>query len=106
MTDAGAGSSTRTAPGRPFQKGKSGNPSGRPKVAGLVRDIARKHTKEAIDTLVSLMREAEKESVRAYAAEALLDRACGKPSQSVEHSGPDGGAVVFDFSVDLSRARE
>ena len=33
--------------GRPFQKGQSGNPGGRPKVAAEVKELARVHTAEA-----------------------------------------------------------
>ena len=34
--------------GKPFQKGKSGNPGGRPRVVAEVRELARAHTAEAI----------------------------------------------------------
>ena len=39
--------------GKPFQKGRSGNPGGRPKVVAEVKELARKHTGKAIETLVS-----------------------------------------------------
>ena len=35
----------------PFQKGKSGNPGGRPKVVGEVQALAREYTTEAIETI-------------------------------------------------------
>jgi hypothetical protein len=41
--------------GKPFQKGQSGNPGGRPKVVAEVKELAREHTAEAIHTLVSIM---------------------------------------------------
>ena len=41
--------------GRPFKKGQSGNPGGRPKVIAEVKELARAHTGEAIETLVSIM---------------------------------------------------
>jgi Family of unknown function (DUF5681) len=41
--------------GKPFQKGQSGNPGGRPKVVAEVRELAREHTSNAVETLVSIM---------------------------------------------------
>ena len=41
--------------GKPFKKGQSGNPGGRPKVIAEVKELARAHTGEAIETLVSIM---------------------------------------------------
>ena len=38
-------------PGRPFKKGKSGNPGGRPRVIGELRSLARAHAPEAIKEL-------------------------------------------------------
>ena len=39
----------------PFEKGHSGNPGGRAKVVAEVKELAREHTSEAIETLVSIM---------------------------------------------------
>ncbi len=65
----------RRGPGRPFMKGQSGNPGGRPKEVGHVRELARQHTEEAIETLVSIMRDdGQPGRSRAAAAEALLNR--------------------------------
>jgi Family of unknown function (DUF5681) len=36
--------------GKPFQKGRSGNPGGRPKVVAEVKELARQHTGKAIET--------------------------------------------------------
>jgi hypothetical protein len=35
-----------------FQPGQSGNPGGRPKTIGAVRDLAREHSPAAIEALV------------------------------------------------------
>ncbi len=43
----------------PFKKGQSGNPGGRPKVIAEVKELARAHTGEAIETLVSIMTNAK-----------------------------------------------
>ena len=37
--------------GKPFKKGQSGNPGGRPKVAAEVKELAREHTGKAIETM-------------------------------------------------------
>ena len=43
--------------GRPFSKGLSGNPGGRPKVLGDVQELAREKSPEAIETLSTIMRD-------------------------------------------------
>jgi hypothetical protein len=70
--------------GRPFQKGRSGNPGGRPKVVAEVKELARKHTGKAIETLVSIMDNPKAApAARVSAANALLDRGYGKPPQHI-----------------------
>jgi hypothetical protein len=67
---------------KPFQPGKSGNPGGRSKVQIDIRDAARAHTREAIRTLVLVMRNG-KPGEAAMAANSLLDRGHGKPAQAL-----------------------
>ena len=89
---------TAPAPrGRPFLKGQSGNPGGRPR--GLVRAI-RDQTREGDELVAFVMRvfRGEVEGVRLRdrleAATWLADRGFGKPTQGVELAGKDGDALV------------
>jgi hypothetical protein len=77
----------------PFEKGKSGNPGGRPSDAKL-RDLCRAQTEASIKALIRI-RDNKKSPAAAVvaAAVAILDRGYGKPAQAI--TGPDGGPVQF-----------
>lgn len=81
-----------------WEKGKSGNPGGRPKDMLGLRVLARKHTVEAVRTLVQIMKsKLAPEAARVSAATAILDRGYGKPAQAI--TGADGGPVQFEKIV-------
>src|SRR5262245_3077986 len=68
--------------GRRFQKGQSGNPSGRGKSDVTVGELARIHGPRAIEVLVEVMNDPKATATaRAMAADRILDRAYGKPPQ-------------------------
>jgi HEAT repeat protein len=60
---------------KPWTKGQSGNPGGRPK--GIAA-LARQHTDKAIEVLAAALDD-DDARVRVTAAEKLLDRGYGKP---------------------------
>lgn len=70
----------KTAPGRPFEAGQSGNPSGRPKVPTDIKEAFRVLSYRSVEVLAGLL-SSSKEAIRAKAAEVILDRAWGKPAQ-------------------------
>lgn len=73
----------------------AGRPIGaRSKVGQDVRAAAQVFTRSAIATLGSVMRDkTQPAAARVAAANAILDRAHGKPKQAMEHSGPNGGPI-------------
>ena len=86
-----------------FQPGKSGNPLGRPKEDKTIRDLARAHTADAIETLVSIAKDPKaSDSARVQASTALLDRAWGKPTQYNENHST--GESYNDFLLKIARA--
>jgi len=66
----------------PFQPGVSGNPSGRPKENNEVKALARANAPQAMQTLIDIMTNGEPK-LALQAANAVLDRAYGKPVQAI-----------------------
>lgn len=83
----------RRGPGRPFPKGVSGNPGGRPKVVAEVMAELEKGSPEAAARLVELIGN-ENGKVAIMAATAVLDRVIGKPKESMHVEGDLSPAVM------------
>ena len=67
-----------------FKKGESGNPGGRPKEIGDLRQLARERTQTALSTLENVMTDPmAPAAARVSAACALLDRGYGRPAQTL-----------------------
>jgi hypothetical protein len=83
--------------GRPFPKGVSGNPGGKPKVAGEVRALLEGNTLKAAEKLIAMLNDSDTKIALA-AANGILDRVLGKPRQAVEvESRPSVNAVLAAF---------
>jgi len=68
-----------------FLKGAVANPGGRRSGGRQLRDLARTHTQEAVETLQTLMRDEDVDAkARIKAAEVLLDRGWGRAPVQVE----------------------
>jgi len=66
----------------PGNKAAVGRPKGKPNLATQdLRELAQQYTEEALDKLVSIMREAKDPNVQLKAIGMLLDRAHGKPKE-------------------------
>ena len=71
--------------GRGGAREGAGRPAGAPnKITRPLKELAAQYTEDSIHTLVTLRDHAESEQVRLQAANALLDRGHGRPSQGID----------------------
>ena len=78
-----------------FRPGESGNPGGRPRGFAEVRELAREHTVAAIEKLVAIMTTGQSEQAQLLAANSLLDRGWGKPTQAIA-GDPEGPPIIHE----------
>jgi hypothetical protein len=77
--------------GKGFQKGQSGNPTGRPKAPKEFSELAKNKSVDALKTLIELMENMKtKANDRIKAAEIVIAYGVGKPLQQVDLSSSDG----------------
>lgn len=84
--------------------GQSGNPNGRPKKVINVLAVAKDGSEKAINKLVKLIGSRDEKTALA-AAIAVLDRAVGKPKQSIETTAKQQLArdLTDDELINLAR---
>lgn len=92
---------------RPAKPGEVRNPRGRPKKDHVLADMAQKHAKDAIKTLVAVMNnEDAPPNARVSAAGEILDRGFGRAPQSLDVEHKIGFAEQFeDFIRDMIGGR-
>ncbi len=66
-----------------------------------ISTLAKMHAEEALAALVHVARFGESEAARVSAANAVLDRAYGKPQQAVELTNPDGSLAPRPLDASL-----
>src|SRR5215467_375527 len=87
--------------GRPFQKGVSGNPGGRPKGRSKVAELALKMSPGALRTLQAIANDPDAERAdRIRAAEAILNGGLGKVAEF-----PEENRQTFQFFRPLTEAQ-
>lgn len=74
----------RKAPKSAFKPGKSGNPGGRPKRTPEELDLiaaCKAKTPDALDVILSIMSNSDKDALRLSAAQTIIERGYGKAVQ-------------------------
>jgi len=78
-----------------WQPGQSGNPNGRPKAEADVGKLCRQYGQRAVEVLADLMEHEADARIRLAAANSLLDRGFGRPSQQVTVDGDSTTSSVL-----------
>lgn len=96
-------SDDKRTPAGQFRPGVSGNPTGRSKALAEVQEMARSHTVENISLLMEIARNKKAPpQARVAANSAVLDRAWGKPAQTIEAEI----TKAFAFELPLTEENE
>jgi Family of unknown function (DUF5681) len=66
-----------------FKKGESGNPGGRPKLPTDIREAFKAKAPQALEVLTRCL-QSDDDRIAMMAAQAILDRGYGKPTQSID----------------------
>ena len=88
-------------PGAGRKPGKVG------KAKRALAEMAKDHAEAALSTLAEVHADqAAPAAARVSAATAILDRAYGKPTQAMEHTGKDGGPIQTQSRTDLTKLND
>ena len=66
-----------------FHRGRSGNPGGRPKLPAEMREMFRAKAPQALEVLTRCL-QSDDDRIAMMAAQAILDRGYGRPTQSID----------------------
>ena len=86
--------STGGITGKGFKPGQSGNPLGRARMPEELKKAFQARSQDALNTLVDVMINGDKNADRIKASDSILDRAWGKPAQTIDGSLNTGVRVI------------
>ena len=90
--------------GTPFEKGKSGNPGGRPKMDDETKTILKAAAPDAARLMVEMMNNPKVQpKLRMQAAEVVMDRVYGKATQPIEGSMDNHIEIVMGGAEKYAR---
>lgn len=81
---------------KPFVKGASGNPAGRPKISADVKALARNAGPDAMRAIVKLLKSSD-ERTRLSAAVVILERGFGRVAQAVDPDAEKAAGVTIQI---------
>ena len=93
---------------KPFKKGQSGNPKGRPKLPDIKAAMAKvlAEEKDGMDALEAVLKALRTRAIKGdvRAAQELLDRGYGRSKQSIDHT--TDGEKITGFIVEVVDERD
>lgn len=69
-------------------------------------EMAKEHAEKALGVLVQIAQRGESEAARVSAANAILDRAYGKPPQALDHKSSDGSMTPGPATIQIVAAED